>query len=437
MVEATDQDRQLGERPAALPAKEPTKRQAVYYPVFDRWSAHPGRKLTTAKLVAAYNSAELGYPADQCDIFDDREEADGHLRAQLGGRIQRVARKEWIVQAGGEADVDREAAKLLERQLRRTNIIETFEHQLTSNGRGWSLSEIHWERVKGLRPGMELAVPVWFDNVPHRRFQFDDFDRPLLVTRSGAYPEPLVSGRWWYTPLSGRCVAAAGLMRTAAWWSHFKTMTMRDWLVFANRFGIPLVYGQYEDNASDEDKDILKKAVQVLGSDGWAVFSEAAKITIAEANKTGGTGEVHQALLNVCNSEISKLIDGATLTTETQGPGSYALGTEHSGRSFELRTGDAGWLSNSFERYVGRPFCEFNSIPAEPPRLKFHLVRDEDPEKRAKVFDMALNKLRIPLDADQVRQELQLKAPSGEALEPPAAPAPAEGGSGGSDKPAE
>lgn len=401
--------------PTAIPAKEPTKRQAFVYPVFDRWSAHPGKALTPAKLLAAYRAAEDGWPAEQCEIFEDRIEVDAHARALFEAREEGVGHKDFILQAGGDDSADKKAAALLERALLDVpNLLDTFVHQLRCNRFGYSLSEIWWER----RRTDGLAVPVWFDNLGHSRFRFDDHDRPRLIVPTQMEGLELTPGKWWCSTRTGRISAAAGLMRTVCWWSMFKTTAFRDWLIFVNRFGIPYVYGQYGDDVDDDEKEVLKEAVKSIGADGWAILSKEVAISIVEAQAAGssvGTG-VHDRLVQVCNSEISKLVDGATLTTETQGPGSFALGKEHAGRGFDLKLGDARRLAHSFASQVGQCFVRYNNLSARPPRLKFHLVRDESPVSRAKVFDMAVNDLGLDLDVDQVRQELQLKAPTGEAL---------------------
>jgi len=405
---------QLAREPP-LPPAAPTGFQSRLIPAGDQWVSHPGRKLTAAAIVAAYSDAENGWPEQQCDIFDDRFEADAHLRDAFQGRNEAVARKEWILVPGGRSDADARAAQLLEEALHDVSgWTRTLEHQLTAIRGGYAYSEILWERVDG-----RLAVPVHFENVLSRRFRFTDTDEPQLVTDASRMGEALVPGKWWKTELSGRRKAMAGLMRTALWWSWFKTMSTRDWLVFANRYGIPYAYGEYPASFRDEDKTALRTMLQHLGTDGWAIFQEGVKVTISEARKTGGSQEVHGALVTLCNAEISKLVTGATLMNETQGPGSFALGREHGERGFQRVAGDAHLLAESFEQYVGKPFVVYNGIPARPPRLKIHIMRDMDPATRMKVFAVARNDLGIPISMEQVRQEHQLKPPTGADDEAP------------------
>lgn len=421
-------------QPDELPSNAPTGFQAGVVPVGDRWVNHPGHRLTAAKIRNAFANAEGGWPEDQCDIFDDRYEADAHLRDAFQGRNESVARKDWILIPGGDAPADIRAAELLDEALRNVcGLTQTFEHQLSALRYGYAYSEIMWERRD------RLAVPVHFENVIPRRFRFaDDNDRPLLVTGDDFEGEDLVRGKWWRTELTGRKKAMAGLMRTAVWWSMFKTMAARDWVVFANRYGLPYAWATYDNNLRDEkDKDVLKSMMKSLGTDGWAVFQRGVDVQILEANKTGGAEEVHGALVTLCNQEISKLVTGATLISENSGPGSFAATREHGARGFQRIAGDAKLLSESFEDYVGRPFVEYNGIPARPPKLKIHIVRDSDPLTRVKVLSMVVNELGVDVSKEQVRQEIQLKTPASDDDIAPGKAQPAPSAPGEEDPPGE
>jgi phage gp29-like protein len=104
---------------------------------------------------------------------------------------------------------------------------------------------------------------------------------------------------------------------------------------------------------------------------------------------------VQGALTALCNAEISKLISGATLTSETGGPGSFALGAVHQNTRFKLIQGDANRLKSSFVRDVAIPFLHYNSFSegTRPPWLKNHIVRETMPEERAKVMALVKNDL--------------------------------------------
>jgi phage gp29-like protein len=420
------------EQPRPLPTRPSKGSTAIAFPVADRWATHPGQGLTPERITGIYRSAETGWPWAQCDLFDDILETDAHLRSLFDTRISGVAGKEWILQAGGDEPADIKAAEILEDALRwMPQFSDTIAHQLTSMIYGYAGSEIIWERVDG------YAVPVFFADVPARRFVFDKTDIPRLRTEKeqtdGVELEP---GRWWWSRRRHRITAAAGLMRTAAWYSLFKRLSIADWVLFIDRYAFPYPVGRYRPGTNAEEKAVLEQAVRALGTDGHAIFSEDGTIEFVKIDRGGGADSPYAAMVGVCNTEMSKLVTGATLTSgEGTSVGSYALGRVHETRLFDLICDDALQLQRSFKSQIGLPFMIWNGLPGKPPRLRIHLVRDVDPVARMDLYSRAANELGLEIDADQFRQEFQFKAPVGEKLvgtgkaaapKPPGAPPDAQ-----------
>jgi phage gp29-like protein len=416
-------------RQGPLPA-QPGERppQSMSFPQFDRWSHSPGRRrrLLLRHIFAAYDEADQGDPLEMCDLFEARNEVDGHTQSQFASRREDVARKPWEFLPGGDGDNDKLAARLLDETIRDVpGWVTTLEHQLSFVGYGWAGTEIEWRRIGG------LVQPVWFRNVAHRRFRFDDHDQPLLHVDGGdPHGEPLRAGAWWFTSGPGRTITASGLWRTAAILSWIKSAAFRDWIVWSNRYGLPFVHGTYTDGpdeaVNEQEKAILRRAVKSLGTDGWAIFSKACEIVITETSKGGKADDVQGALAAFCNNEISKLITGATQNVEMGTSGSYAQAEIHAQRAFGRVYGDYQKIAETVRTAIAKPFVQWNNLNARPPVLVIRIVRDEAPLSRAKVFAIARNEIGVDLDADQVRHELQLRAPTGEVLKAPAVPAPVE-----------
>ncbi len=375
----------------------------------DRYRSHPGTGAVPDVVNSIFREAENGRPTRQCDLFEDLIENDGHLRSLIDSRVMSVAGKPYIVAAGGDADEDIEAARLLDEAIRgTTNMVEMFVHQLGARYFGFALSEILWDISE--RNG--ALFPRHFVNAPPRRFMFDDQDRPRLLTDATTWEGiPLEPGRWMFSVNGAGIVARSGLMRTATWWAVFKRMCVRDWVIFCEKFGIPFVYGRYSADANDDDIAELSEAVRDIGEAGQAVLPLEHEVKIENVGRDGGTESVFGGMTRLCNEELAKLIAGATLTTDTGGPGSYALGRVHQQRGFDLVVSDAEFLAAQFERDIGAPFCQFNGLNARPPRLKISVVRDIDPLVRAQMADILANKLGLELDEEQIRNEFQFKRP--------------------------
>jgi phage gp29-like protein len=411
--------------PTRLPAQPSRGDQAFDDPLFDRYAGHPEYGIKSiGVLTQAFTLAEMGYPQMQCDLFEGLILRDGHLRGALEGRLEAVAGKGWTVAAGGDEQADIDAAAALDDVLRTVpNWQETLEHQLEANWYGWAASEIDWQ-FDG-----RLFRPMWFRNVAARRFIFAlGDDSPRLWTQANMTSgEALIPGKWWFSRRRGRLTAMAGLMRTAAYWAVIKTWSLRDWMVFCARYGLPYATAQYDETADQVAKDVAKRAIQDIGSDGGAILPKSIELKLHELAAGGGrAGDVHGALADRCDTEISKLVSGATLTSSTSGQSSYALGRVHADVRFELVQADAMRLSHTFQQQVAAPFVAFNfartdkagrTVAPKPPQLKIHVVREVDPATRAQVICNLANGLDgFEVDEEQIRQEFQLKRPVGKGL---------------------
>lgn len=400
---------EIQQQPRDLPGAPPSGKRTRSLETYDRWVQHPGFGVEPEAIVSMYREAESGYPARQCDLFDDVLEADAHLRSLTVARTGAVAGKEWMIQPGGDGAADIAAAELLGASLRETNFDDLVGHLLSGRYYGYAGAELVWARVDS------DVVIRWFVNVPARRFRFDEADRPLLVNDELLVDgEPLEPGRWIFARNEGAITARSGLLRTATWMSTFKRWSIRDWVIYAEKFGIPLTLGKYDpDRDSDNEKAALEDAIRDMGEAGGAVISKFSEFEVlTETARSGGSEQLHRAIVHECNSEMSKLITGSTLTVESGGPGSFALGQVHETRAFDLVVGDAAWVARRFDADIARPFLAFNRFPAGTarPRLKIHLTRDMDPLSRAQLAKAA-QEMGLSLDSEQLRQEFQFRAP--------------------------
>lgn len=117
-----------------------------------------------------------------------------------------------------------------------------------------------------------------------------------------------------------------GLLAKAAPYVIYKRNAMGDWSQFSELFGMPI--REYTYDASDDDarKRLLEDA-QNQGAASVYIHPNDATMRIVEAGGKQASAEVYSSLIDRCNSEISKLVLGNTLTTEAGENGTQALGT--------------------------------------------------------------------------------------------------------------
>lgn len=386
------------------------------------WPMHPGRPIAPDTIVNAFNQAEAGEPITQCDLFEDIIEGDGHLRSVIEARTLAVAGKPWKLLPGDTTPAAMRATEELEAALRETNTTDMIAAALGSRYYGFSGTEIDWRDVDG------VIVPQWFIVVPYRRFRFDTLERPEITLERRSAREPLRPGRWvWLTnrtPAVTSMIVRTGLMRTATWYAGFKRWSWKDWVIYAQKFGIPLLEGIYDNDTTEEERERLNALVRAGLDVGGYTHHESVKVELKEPARAGDSKNLHGAIVAAANNEISKLVTGSTLTVDSGGPGSFALGKVHETRAFDLVVSDAQMVQDAFDRFIARPFVEWNGFPpgTPPPELRIHVAREVDPETRARILDI-LSGIGLTLDAGQIRDEFQLREPApGDEVQPRSEP---------------
>ncbi len=394
------------------PRRPRVTRQTPIGKAIDTQPQHPGYGLTPQRVNRIFRDSENGTLFELADLYDDLIESDGHLRSLFESRISAVAGKGRTIQPGGPDAVSLKASQLLEDALEERNVdLGAFmEHQLEAPFKGYSASEIIW----GLDDG--LWIPLEFDNIAHRRFCFSPETNTLrLVERGNIKGAELWEDKWVVATARHSNLARAGLFRTATWWALFKRLSIRDWIVFAEIFGIPHRIGYYNENASPEAKSALEQALKDIGEGGQAIISELTRIEISNVAQRDGEGAgVHEQIVLRCDAEISKLLTGATLTVESGGPGSFALGKVHENRAYALELADANRLRKIWRRFVAVPFMKFNGFTAaggKPPQLNIQVFPSLDPETRVKVMSVLVNELGLEVDGWHVAEQLGFRRP--------------------------
>jgi hypothetical protein len=219
----------------------------------------------------------------------------------------------------------------------------------------------------------------------------------------------------------------AGVLRVCAWMYLFKNYGIKDWVAFAEVFGMPLRLGKYDAGASKPDKDALAAAIQSLGSDAAGIISKNTEIEFIQAVKTTGTDNIYEALANFCDKQMSKAILGQTATTEGT-PGKLGNETAQDKVRADLIEADAESLSKTVRFQIIRPLVGYNFGWDKP--LPWFAMKYEAPEDLKTLSDVYVNVSKIgqPISAEHVSEKFKIPLPKeGETLLSPQPAAPFAG----------
>jgi len=421
---------QFGREIQARDTRRPETREIAIAEIRDRWSDYPSGGLTPQRLAAILKEADQGDMRRQAELFEEMEEKDAHLASQFQVRKLAVQGLGWEILPAAE---DAQAKKIAQacRELI-DGLVDFDEHVLDlldALAKGYSMMEILWDTSSGQAAIRDLR---W---IHPKKVTFWESLTPRVITPEepvrGIDPPPFKFVFHRYKARSGHDTRA-GIMRVCAWMYLFKNYSIKDWVAFAEVYGMPLRVGRYEPGASKADKDALIAAIRSLGSDAAGIISKSTEIDFVEAQKSGGTSgqNIYESLTRFCDAQMSKAVLGQTLTSEaggSRGQGSYALGQVHNDVRQDLTDADCKALAKTIAHQVLRPFVGFNfGWDAPAPAFRFLFEPPEDLKAAAETYKI-LSEMGFDLSQEHVseRFKIPLRKPDETPLSAPAKkPAP-------------
>lgn len=157
----------------------------------------------------------------------------------------------------------------------------------------------------------------------------------------------------------------------------FKNYDLKDWVSFAEIYGLPLRLGKYAPGASDSDKAALMRALIQIGSDAAGIIPDGTSIDFITTEKTSSS-DLYERLARYCDEQISKAILGQTLTSDSGG-GSYAQSKTHNDVRHDLTVADCKALASTLPARPHPPLCIFNfGEDKRIPYIRFDCEESED-----------------------------------------------------------
>lgn len=164
------------------------------------------------------------------------------------------------------------------------------------------------------------------------------------------------------------------LLAKCYWPITFKNGGLRFWINFMEKYGMPILMGQYTRGASFEESQKLADELANMTEDGVIVAPSDIDIKLHEAMRTSSVN-LYKELIKNCNAEVSKAILSQTLTTEID-MGSYAAAKTHFKVRREVVQSDARLVEKAINRLIAY-IVDLNFSGGKYPKFRI-LINDAD-----------------------------------------------------------
>ncbi len=411
--------------------KRPTPGTLVGRRPEDSWRDYPADGLTPKRLVSIFREADAGSLSAQMALFEQMEEKDAHVFSVANTRRLAVTGLPWeivsaaempgwgvgrgVSQDRGRADAAASYCDSILRDL--DGFEEALAHLSLAHGRNISVVELVWDATPA---GIRLCstVPIDFG----RLVMGDEGDLRILTEASKLDGIPLRPDKFIvHTPQSptGHPMRG-GLLRVTAAAYLAKHFAIKDWLIFAEVFGMPVRVARYQPNATRAEKRELLDMLKQLGADATGIFSKAVDLEIKQTRLPGETN-LYENLCLYFDREISKAWLGQTLTTDVvrQRAGAGAAIVHNRVRQ-DLRDDDLRRESHTLRRDLLSTLTRLEFGP-DVPVPYFRRIPDQtlEPETLSRVLGVAVNELGAKVPAGWAHAALGLpEAEAGQAVLP-------------------
>ncbi len=162
-----------------------------------------------------------------------------------------------------------------------------------------------------------------------------------------------------------------------------------------------------------DDDDSRKRAIadaRATGSLATFIHGKDTSLNLLEAGNKTGSADVYERFIERCNSEISKLVLGNTLTTESSETGTQALGTVHKKSEDSITQADRRFLLNVLNYDLVDILAEVG-IDADGGSFYFPDKKIVDDTTRANILVQLKNTFSLPVSDDYLYETFGIDKP--------------------------
>ncbi len=289
---------------------------------------------------------------------------DPHVWSCIQSRKSGVLSLRWELERN---QANEQTFEQVQKMMNRIDVYQVESDILEAPLFGFQPIEIIWEYFEG------LLFPVELKARPQEWFIYDTSGNLKFYNLNTRQAEEIPE----YKIINVRYEASAinpyghSLLSKCYWPVTFKNGGLRFWVNFTERYGMPLLLGQYQRGATSDEIEELARTLENVYEDAIFVTPMDIKLEIYEPQRSSSV-DLYTELIKFANNEISKAILSQTLTTELE-RGSYAASQTHFQIRKEIVVSDCRLVESTFDTLI-RYFVELNF--AEQPLPRFKIILD-------------------------------------------------------------
>lgn len=398
-------------RPLQSSASLEEKQTAALAGLTQSYAGHPSRGLTPARLARILYAAEQGDIVAQHELFEDMEEKDAHIHAEMGKRKRALLTLDWDIVPPRNATADEQTDAVWVKEVLQDmpNLDDLMLNLLDAIGHGFSCVEIDWQLV-----GREWLIRS-SEHRPQGWFKTTIEDRNTIRLRDNSLQGAELWPFGWivhkHQAKSGY-LSRSGLFRVLAWPYLFKNFATRDLAEFLEIYGLPIRLGKYPSGAERDEKDTLLQAVTMIGHAAAGIIPQGMEIDFKEAAK--GAADPYAFMIDWAERSESKAILGQTLSAESKstGLGSGVASLQSEVRD-DIKVADARQLEGTLTSQLVFNLLALNRGIRDPrrvPRFRFDTGKPEDLKMLSESLP-PLVKIGMRIPANWVNEKARIPLP--------------------------
>jgi phage gp29-like protein len=338
---------------------------------------NPIRSLTPELLSQYLDAFKTGHLRQCALVWDAIEERDDVLSGVIAKRKAAAARHGWeiltldSIPEGAEAEAagHKQALETFYNNLTVVNAIDANERgevslllrqMMDAVGKRYAVHEIVWKPVRGSGRGRDVEgltaelrfAPLWFFEKLTGRLRY-------LASENALEGVEMDEAAWLVS-------VGPGLMAACAVAYIYKSLSLKDWVLYNERHGMPGIHGKTDAPKDSDEWEDMVEAVRNFAADWSMVTSSDASIEKVDMAAVGTLP--FPPLVERMDRAMAALWRGADLSTMSAGAGDAGQGASLQGRESEiLEQDDAQWLSETLSRQLDRRVIEYVFGPGVKP----------------------------------------------------------------------